>query len=71
MKEFGLNVHIQEVEKDRPNVIGSLKGKKGGPTLLIEGHTDTVGLGDKKKWTVDPSEEILRITVFMEEAVWI
>jgi succinyl-diaminopimelate desuccinylase len=54
MRDFGLNIQIQEVEKDRPNVIGSLKGKRSGPTLLIEGHTDTVGLGDKKKWTVDP-----------------
>lgn len=54
MKAWGLDVQMQEVEKDRPNVIGTLKGRDTGPTLLIEGHTDTVGLGDEKKWTVDP-----------------
>ena len=54
MKGCGLDVQMQEVEKDRPNVIGTLKGSDTGPTLLIEGHTDVVALGDEKKWTVDP-----------------
>jgi len=54
MKACGLDVQMQEVEKDRPNVIGVLKGRDTGPTLLIEGHTDVVALGDEKKWTVDP-----------------
>ncbi len=54
MKEFGLKVQTHEVEKDRSNVIGTIEGIGNGPTLLIEGHTDTVDLGDKRKWTVDP-----------------
>lgn len=54
MKACGLDVQMQEVEKDRPNIIGTLKGSGTGPTLLIEGHTDVVALGDEKKWTVDP-----------------
>ena len=54
MRDFGLAIQKQEVEKDRPNVIGTLSGGGNGPTLLIEGHTDVVALGDEKKWTVDP-----------------
>lgn len=53
-RECGLDVELQEVDPGRPNVIGSIEGTGGGPTLLIEGHTDVVALGDESKWTVDP-----------------
>ena len=40
--------------KDRPNLIGKLKGKGGGKSLILNGHIDTVPIGDKSKWHVDP-----------------
>ena len=40
--------------KDRPNLIGKLKGKGGGKSLILNGHIDTVPVGDKSKWHVDP-----------------
>ncbi len=40
-QETGLSVTWQEVEDDRPNVIGTLAGAGGGPTLMFNGHMDT------------------------------
>ena len=40
--------------KDRPNLIGKLKGKGGGKSLILNGHIDTVPIGDESKWHVDP-----------------
>ncbi len=40
--------------KDRPNLIGKLKGKGGGKSLILNGHIDTVPVGDRSKWHVDP-----------------
>jgi acetylornithine deacetylase len=58
MQQLGLVSEKQEVErdaavdKDRFNVIGTLKGGGGGPSLMLNGHMDTVEnlLG----WTKDP-----------------
>lgn len=37
-------VFTQKVNSERKNVIGVLKGKGGGKTLLLNGHMDTVGV---------------------------
>ena len=37
----GLAITWQEVEDGRPNVIGTLEGAGGGPTLMFNGHMDT------------------------------
>ena len=44
MRELGLQVHVEEVETGRPNVIGVLEGPVAGPTLMLCGHVDTVGV---------------------------
>jgi acetylornithine deacetylase/succinyl-diaminopimelate desuccinylase-like protein len=44
MRELGLQVHVEEVETGRPNVIGVLEGPVPGPTLMLCGHLDTVGV---------------------------
>jgi acetylornithine deacetylase len=43
MREIGLATRVDEIAPGRPNVIGILKGSGSGPTLLLNGHTDTVG----------------------------
>ena len=40
-EETGLQVRWQEVEEGRPNVLGTLEGAGGGPTLMFNGHMDT------------------------------
>src|SRR5687768_6512514 len=44
LRELGLQVHVEEVENGRPNVIGVLDGLQPGPTLMFCGHLDTVGV---------------------------
>lgn len=41
MRELGLKVTLQEVEANRPNAVGVLKGSGGGPTLMLNAHFDT------------------------------
>ena len=43
LHQLGLDVRFQEIGKNRVNVVGILKGSGGGPSLMLNGHTDTVG----------------------------
>ena len=40
--------------KDRPNVVGTLKGTGGGRSLILNGHVDAVTVGDPNSWEHDP-----------------
>ncbi len=42
LRNLGLDARFQKIEKNRVNVIGVLKGSGGGPSLMLNGHTDTV-----------------------------
>ena len=44
MRRIGLDVEMQEVTKGRPNVVGILEGTRAGRSLMLCGHTDTVGV---------------------------
>ena len=44
MQGIGLETKVEEVKPGRPNVVGFLKGSGGGPTLMLNGHMDTVGI---------------------------
>jgi acetylornithine deacetylase len=44
MREIGLEVEVWEPEPDRPNVVGVLPGTGGGQSLMLNAHTDTVGV---------------------------
>jgi acetylornithine deacetylase len=44
MRAFGLDVEIEDVMPGRPNVVGVLEGRGKGRTLMLCGHTDTVGV---------------------------
>jgi acetylornithine deacetylase len=40
-EELGLQVQWQQVEEGRANVLGTLDGSSGGPSLMFNGHMDT------------------------------
>lgn len=40
--------------KNRPNVVGVLRGTGGGRSLILNGHIDTVTIEPKEQWTKDP-----------------
>lgn len=48
LKKQGIEAFLQEIEKDRYNVVGVLPGKGGGPTLLFNGHMDTALAGTQE-----------------------
>jgi len=41
----GIAVELREVVPGRPNVVATMAGTGGGPTLMFNGHTDTVPPG--------------------------
>lgn len=44
MRSFGMQVELEEVAPNRPNVVGVLEGRAQGRTLMLCGHIDTVGV---------------------------
>jgi acetylornithine deacetylase/succinyl-diaminopimelate desuccinylase family protein len=56
MRGLGLEVHVQEVAPGRPNVIGVLEGAEPGRSLMLCGHTDTVGVAGMRA----PFDPVLR-----------
>ena len=52
MKGLGIDTDLQEVEPNRYNAIGTLRGTGGGKSLLFNGHVDTNPVTEG--WTVDP-----------------
>lgn len=41
LKKLGMKTVLQEVEPGRSNVLATLRGTGGGPTLMLNGHLDT------------------------------
>ncbi len=44
MRSIGLDVHLQDAVPGRPNVVGVLEGSEPGRSVMLCGHTDTVGV---------------------------
>jgi len=42
LEKIGLEVRLDHVEANRPNVIATLRGKGGGKNLILAGHLDTI-----------------------------
>jgi putative selenium metabolism hydrolase len=42
------------------NVIGEIRGNRPGPTILFDGHIDTVDVTDASDWAVPPFEGLIR-----------
>jgi acetylornithine deacetylase len=52
---IGLKTDMWEEEKGRANLVGVLKGRGGGRSLILNGHTDVVPPGRQEDWTrADP-----------------
>lgn len=51
LKELGLETTLHEIEPGRVNVVGRLKGRGRGRSLLLNAHLDTVGV---EGMTIDP-----------------
>ena len=56
LNHIGLQVTLVTANPEFPVVIGRLKGTGGGPSLGMVTHYNTVYVGNREKWTVDPFE---------------
>jgi succinyl-diaminopimelate desuccinylase len=56
LEGIGLDVVVEYVEPDSPNVIAVLQGESEGPCLMFECHTDVVTEGDPSEWKYGPFE---------------
>ncbi len=45
LRDAGLRVEVEQAAPGRPNVIGVVRGRGGGRSLMINAHMDTVGIG--------------------------
>ncbi len=52
-----METELVEVEPSRPNVMGTLRGSGGGKSLMLNGHTDTVGTD---YMTIDPFDPVIK-----------
>jgi len=50
----GAAVELVETFPGRPSVGARLGGGRGGPRVVLNGHMDTVPVGDRDAWSVDP-----------------
>src|SRR5665213_319474 len=48
MNRAGLDTHLQQVDENRPNVVGHLRGSGNGINLLFTGHMDTSYSGEEE-----------------------
>jgi len=54
MKAIGLKVVRYDFDRNKPNVVGKLAGRRDTPVLMFNGHVDTVPAGEVDKWQFDP-----------------
>ncbi len=54
LKKLGMEVTMVAPTPDYPMVIGRLRGATGKPVLGMMGHYNTVPVGERSRWTVDP-----------------
>jgi len=57
MEELGLEPELEEVQPGRSNVVAVMSGSGGGPTLMLNGHTDTVGADYME---IDPFDPVIK-----------
>jgi succinyl-diaminopimelate desuccinylase len=58
LEAIGLECEIHDVEPNRPNIYGRLRGESPGRRLNFNGHTDTVPIVEG--WDLDPFTPIVR-----------
>ena len=54
LEEYAESVTLEGGFAGRPNVVGVHRGQGGGRSLILNGHIDTVELGDSEAWSYPP-----------------
>lgn len=53
-ERHGLQYQVVAKDPERPNVIVTVEGQNDGPTIVMNGHLDTVPVSDPDSWVTDP-----------------
>ncbi len=53
----GVTVQLEDVEGGRPNMLATLAGAGGGPTLYLNAHSDTVGYANWRERALAPTRD--------------
>lgn len=56
---IGLDAQVFGAEVGRENCGGILRGRGGGKSIVLNGHTDTVPPGDVSKWVKNPWSRVI------------
>ncbi len=54
-----LSVSAHDAAPGRPNIVADWRGRPGGRSLILEGHTDVVTEGDHAAWSHPPFDAVL------------
>ncbi len=54
LSDIFTSLGLESIRMPSGSIAGVLNGKEEGPTVLIDGHVDTVPIPDINKWTYDP-----------------
>lgn len=60
LEPTGAEVEVVEFASGRPSVAAVLEGSGDGPTLVLNGHIDTVPIDEPEHWTTDPFDPAIR-----------
>jgi acetylornithine deacetylase/succinyl-diaminopimelate desuccinylase family protein len=60
LREKGFHPRRIKVEENHVSVVTRIEGSGGGRSLVLNGHIDTVPIGERAEWTVDPLAGELR-----------
>lgn len=54
-EQWGIETEsIPQPDPERPQVVAWIRGSGEGPTVILNGHMDTVGIGEMQDWHVEP-----------------
>lgn len=54
LKEYGIKSKLIGKNKTRKSLVAIVNGKRQDKSLMLNGHLDTVAVGDYKKWRYEP-----------------
>ncbi len=60
LADLGIKSTIDRLDSTRANAVCILESGRGGPTLLFNSHLDTVPVGDRNGWQVEPLGGLIR-----------
>ena len=59
LRSMGFEIEIFDVFPGDPNVVGVLKGKRGGRSIILNGHIDVAEIREEETWKHNPFDPVI------------